>query len=290
MRATRRSFFRLAGGCGAAAGLAFSHGAAGADKKVTPGTSGGDGGLKIGLASYSLRKLPLEAMLEVCKAADVHYLTIKDMHLPMTDAPEVLKTKVETIKAAGITIAGGGVIYMKANDEAGIRKSFAYAKTCGFPLIVASPAPEALDLVEALVKEHDIRVAIHNHGPEDKMYPAPKDALALVKRRDKRLGVCMDVGHTVRAGADPVRSAIDCGERLFDLHVKDLKDKKAKESQVALGRGLVPLVPLVKALQSMKYQGLVGLEYEIDADNPVPGIRESLGYLRGVLAALSATS
>jgi inosose dehydratase len=253
-------------------------------------------GLKIGLASYSLRKLSLEKALEVCKEADIKYLTIKEMHLPLGDPPEKLKAAVEQIKAAGVTLLGGGVIYMAPKDgapvdaafEASIRKIFEYAQVCGLPQIVAAPAPSTLDIVEKMVKEFNIPVAIHNHGPEDKLYPTPKDVLEQIKKRDKRIGVCMDIGHTFRAGADPSKTALECGPRLFDLHIKDIKEVTTKKEWVPVGRGVMPIVALLKTLQKMKYQGHVALEYEVNEENPIPSIRESLGYLHGVAAALGA--
>jgi sugar phosphate isomerase/epimerase len=240
------------------------------------------------VASYSYRKLSLDKMIEACRAADIKYVTVKDVHVPQTDSPEAIRAACDKIREAGLTILGGGVINMKAADEAAIRKNFEYAKLCAFPLIVASPVIEALDLVEAMVKEYGIPVAIHNHGPEDKLYPAPKDVLAHLKKRDERMGVCMDIGHTVRAGADPARSAAECGRRLLDLHIKDLRDLKVKESQVAAGRGAIDLVALLRQLHKMKFQGHVAVEYEVDADAPEAGVRESMGYLRGVAAALGA--
>ena len=94
---------------------------------------------------------------------------------------------------------GGGVIYMK-NDEAQIERIFQYAKDSGMPVIVCSPVPEALDAIEKKAKEFNILIAIHNHGPTDKTYPSPLDVLALIKHRDPLMGICMDIGHTVRIG------------------------------------------------------------------------------------------
>ncbi len=246
--------------------------------------------LKIGLASYSLRKLNLDQAIAACIETGTKYLTVKDMHLPQTDAPEKLKAAVAKIKAAGITIMGGGVINMKEKDEGKIRKNFEYAKICGFPTIVASPIPDALDIVEAMVKEFGIPVAIHNHGPEDKLYPTPKDVLKLVAKRDKRVGCCMDIGHTARAGGDPVKTVGELGARLFDLHIKDLKDidlVTGKGTQVEVGRGTLDIVGLLRQLHKAKFQGHVALEYEINGDAPLPGIKESLAYLRGAAAAMN---
>lgn len=244
-------------------------------------------GLKVGLASYSLRKFSLDQAVAMCQAMDVHYITLKDVHLPMTATPEEIKAAVAKVRAAGIELLGGGVIYMK-NDEAAVRRAFEYAKTAGFPLIVGAPDPDAVPLVERFVREYGIPLAIHNHGPEDKSYPAPRDALKLIKDRDRRLGLCMDVGHTVRAGADPVKTVAECGDRLMDLHVKDLRSATDAESGVEVGKGLVDYPGLIRALHRRRFSGHVALEYEINEDHPEAGIRESLAYLRGVVDAVEA--
>jgi sugar phosphate isomerase/epimerase len=243
--------------------------------------------LKLGLASYSLRKFTLDQALQICRAMDVRYITLKDVHLPMTATPDEIKAARAKLDAAGITLMGGGVIYMK-NDEGQVRKAFEYAKTAGFPLIVGAPDPAAIPLVERFVREYGIPLAIHNHGPEDKSYPAPQDALKLIKDRDRRLGLCMDVGHTVRAGADPVRTVADCGDRLMDLHVKDLRSATDKASQVEVGKGVVDFPGLIRALHQRGFAGHVALEYEINEAHPEAGIRESLAYLRGVVDTVEA--
>jgi inosose dehydratase len=241
--------------------------------------------LKVGLASYSLRKFSLEQAIEMCRAMDVRYITLKDVHLPMTATPDEIRAARAKLAAAGITLMGGGVIYMK-NDEAAVRKAFEYAKAAGLPLIVGAPDPDAIPLVERFVREYGIPLAIHNHGPEDKSYPAPQDALKLIKDRDRRLGLCMDVGHTVRAGADPVRTVAEVGDRLMDLHVKDLRSATDKDSQVEVGKGIVDYPGLIRALHERNFAGHVALEYEINEDHPEAGIRESLSYLRGVVDAV----
>jgi len=243
--------------------------------------------LKVGLASYSLRKFSLDQAIEMCRAMDVRYITLKDVHLPMTATPDEIGAARAKLDAAGITLMGGGVIYMK-NDEGQVRKAFEYAKTAGFPLIVGAPDPDAIPLVERFVREYGIPLAIHNHGPEDKSYPAPLDALKLITDRDRRLGLCMDVGHTVRAGADPVKTVADCGDRLMDLHVKDLRSATDRESQVEVGKGIVDFPGLIRALHQRQFAGHIALEYEINEDHPEVGIRESLAYLRGVVDAVEA--
>jgi sugar phosphate isomerase/epimerase len=244
------------------------------------------GRLKIGLASYSMRKQSLDQVLEVCKQANIKYLTLKDMHLPLSATPEQLAAAQSKLAAAGVTLAGVGVIYMK--KETDIRRAFEYARAARSPLIVGGPEPGLLDQVEKAVKEFNIPLAIHNHGPEEKNFPTPREILAALKNRDRRLGVCMDVGHTVRSGADPVAMVEACGDRLLDLHIKDMKEKKPDSDRVEVGAGVLDIVGLLRALARRRFAGHLALEYEVNPDNPVPGIRESLAYLRGVAATLAA--
>ncbi len=178
--------------------------------------------LNLGLASYSMREFTLDQALEMAKTLGVTSMTFKDVHLPRTDPPETTRALAAKIRAAGIRIAGGGTITMP-NDPVQIKKDFEYAKNAGFPLIYIDPDPAALDTIEQMAKTYDIRAAIHNHGPENKNWPRPQDAYAAVKSRDRRLGLCIDVGHTLRTGTDPAQACRECRDRLYDMHVKDLE-------------------------------------------------------------------
>ena len=242
--------------------------------------------LKLGIASYSCRKFTLDQTLDMAKVLGIRHMTFKDVHLPRTDPPETTRALRAKIEAAGITIMGGGTITLP-NDAAQIRKDFEYAKNAGFPLIFIAPEPAALDTIEQMAQEFDIKAAIHNHGPEDKHWPRPEDAYEAIKSRDKRLGLCIDVGHTTRTGTDPVQACRQFRDRLYDMHVKDLAVRTDRDSQVAVGRGVIDFPALLRTLVDIGYQGQVGLEYEIHEDDPLPGMIESLAYLRGVLAGVT---
>jgi sugar phosphate isomerase/epimerase len=246
----------------------------------------GDGPLKLGVASYSMREFPLDRALEMAKVLGIKYMTFKDVHIPRTGTPEETRAIRAKIEAAGITIMGGGTITLP-NDPAQIKKDFEYAKNAGFPLIYTAPDPAALDTIEEMAKTHDIKVAIHNHGPEDKHWPRPADAYAAIKSRDKRMGLCIDVGHTLRTGTDPVQSCREFKDRLYDMHVKDLAVKTDRDSQVEVGRGVIDFPGLFRTLIEIGYQGQVGLEYEIKAKDPLPGMIESIAYMRGVIAGIA---
>jgi inosose dehydratase len=242
-------------------------------------------GLKFGIASYTFRDFSLEQAIAMTRQAGVQYITLKDFHLPMRSSPSERKQAKANIEAAGLKLMGGGVIYMK-NDEAEIKAAFDYARDAGMPVIVCSPDPAALGIVEAMAKSYDLRIAIHNHGPGDQKYPSPLDVLRLVKDRDPRMGICIDLGHTVRIGQDPVAVIEQCAERLYDFHLKDVTEATSKGGATEVGKGVIDIVGVLRALVKIKFSGHVALEYEINERNPMPGVLESFAYVRGVMAAI----
>ncbi|MGA2421891.1 MAG: sugar phosphate isomerase/epimerase, partial [Candidatus Acidiferrum sp.] len=210
---------------------------------------------------------------------------VKD-HLPVD--PDGEKAALADYAAAGITLHAAGAISFDRDEAADIRNKFEYCKRAGIGVIVAGdPAPETLPRIERFVKEYDIRVAIHNHGPEDKLWPSPLEVLKAVKGMDPRMGCCIDVGHTVRAGTDVVEAIHAAGARLYNVHMKDLTDFQKKDSQVAVGDGRMPVRGIFEALAAEKYKGFVDLEYEVHADDPMAGVSRSFAYMRGVLEKLT---
>jgi sugar phosphate isomerase/epimerase len=276
MPSNRRSFLTLSGA--ALAAPAFSPAAAAADTATEP--------FKLGVASYSLREFSRGYTIKALKQLNVPYINIKEFHLPYRSTPDEIARARKEFERGGIQILGGGNIGLAKNDPADIEFHFQYAKNAGMPVIVCAPTAETLPIVEKMAIKYNIKIAIHNHGPEDKHFPSPQSVLKLVKNMSPLMGLCIDVGHTARTGVDVVESIAEAGARLHDMHVKDLKDMSARDSQCVVGEGKMPMVAIFKQLKKMKFSGGVMLEYEIDADNPVPGMQRSFAYMRGVLAGL----
>lgn len=257
---------------------------AGSGRTVAPET------VKLGVASYSLRKFSRAKAIEITKTLGVPYINLKSVHLPYDATPAEIAAARQEIEGAGLRIVGGGTITFETDTDDGVRKYFEYAKAAGMPVMVSTCTPAVLPRVEKFAKQYDISVAIHNHGPEDKNFPTPYDVLTAVKGMDRRMGLCMDIGHTARTGTDIVKAAADAGPRLLDLHAKDLRDHTARESQCIVGQGVLPIAELFRQLQAMRYPGYVNLEYEIDADNPLPGMQQSFAYMRGALAGIGSAA
>jgi sugar phosphate isomerase/epimerase len=241
----------------------------------------------LGLASYTFRSFTRAQLIGFMKQLNLSELNAKDTkdHLPMDPAGET--QALTDYAAAGIKLHAAGTIYFPKDEDADIRSKFEYAKRAGISVIVAGdPTPQILPRIEKFVKEYDIRFAIHNHGPEDKVWPSPLDVLNAVKNMDPRMGCCIDVGHCERAGTDVVQAIHEVGPRLFDMHIKDLTSFQSKESQVAVGQGIMPIRGMFEALIAIGYKGFVDLEYEIHGDDPMPGVIESFAFMRGVLAGM----
>jgi sugar phosphate isomerase/epimerase len=277
--ADRRTFLKAAAAMATAS--CVSGLAAGAQPEKLPGT----GPIRLGMTSYTFRTMDRAQMIVALKQLRITTINLKDVkdHLPST-SPEAEAAALADYAAAGITPTAVGTVYFPKDEDDDIRAKFDYAKRAAVRVIVAGdPAPSVLPRIEKFVKLYDIRLAIHNHGPEDKTWPSPLTVLEAVKNMDPRMGCCMDVGHTMRAGTDVVEAIHKVGPRLFDMHIKDLANATEKESQVAVGEGLMPVKQIFAALAAIRYPGYVDLEYEIFPANPMPGAIESIAYERGVL-------
>ena len=244
-------------------------------------------GLKAGVASYTLRKLPLDAAIAAIQRVGLSYVSIKDFHLPLTSTAEERRAVAAKFKAAEITPLSCGNVTMQ-NDAANVRQAFEYARDTGLPTIVCSPHPDSMPILDAMVKEFDIKLAIHNHGPEDKRFPSPHDVWNAVQKYDKRIGFCIDVGHTARAKVDPAEAIRKYKDRLYDLHFKDIGSTAPDGKTVECGRGVLDLKSILQATLDVRYPHLFSFEYEKDENDPVPGLAESIGYTRGLLAGMAS--
>lgn len=239
---------------------------------------------ELGLASYTLREFKLDDALAMTKRVGLKYICLKDFHLAMDSTPEQIQAAVQKVKDAGLVLYGGGVIYMSSEKQVNV--AFDYAKAAGMKVIVGVPQPELLPLVNEKVRQYDIKVAVHNHGPTDKVYPTPASAYEKIQDLDKRIGLCNDIGHTMRVGIDPAESAEKYPDRLLDVHIKDVSSANEDGHAVEVGRGVIDIPRFLKTLIKIGYDGIVAFEYEKDAKDPMAGLAESVGYVKGVLAAI----
>jgi sugar phosphate isomerase/epimerase len=247
------------------------------------GAEAGAGDIRLGMASYTFRNFPRAQLITWMKQLKLDHLNCKDVkdHLPSTSV-EAEDAAIADYKAAGIKLTAAGTIGFPKDDDSDIRAKFDYCKRAGISLIVCDPEVAVLPRLEKFVKEYDFRLAIHNHGPEHKVFHSPLDVLKAINGMDPRIGCCIDIGHTMRAGTDVVEAIHAVGPRLYDMHAKDLAKPDAKDSQVAVGEGIMPIRKIFEALVEIKYPGYVDLEYEIHPEDPMPGVTKSIDFMRRV--------
>jgi len=277
----RRSFLKQATIGAAAAGVAplLAH-AGGA--KIVPGNPANQ--LQLGIAGFTFSKSSIQQAIAIMLRVNIKTFSLKDVFLPLNSTKAKIDEVVAMFNNAGITIYAVGVIYMKKKEDAD--QAFEYAKMVGVDMIVGSPVYELLPYVEQKAKAYNIRVAIHNHGPEDPEYPTPGDVYKHIKNLDRRLGLCLDIGHTQRDNIDPAAAYLQFADRIIDMHIKDVTGPVKDAESVELGRGMIDIPALVKALYKKGYKGHCSFEHEKDATDPLPGLAECVGYFNGVSAAV----
>jgi sugar phosphate isomerase/epimerase len=281
-QSTRRQFLRAAS-AGLTGAIMFPHSGnlnaktyqSGQEKSVL------EEKIKLGIASYTFRKFSLEDTIKMTQQLGIKRIALKSHHLPLESTKREIKNAATMVRNEGIALYGAGVIYMK--DATEVDRAFDYAKTAEIDVIIGVPEHHLLERVEKKVKEYDIKVAIHNHGPGDQRYPTLKSAYDRIKEMDNRMGLCVDVGHIKRYGNDPVHEIESYGDRVLDVHIKDVDNASEEGKTVEIGRGIINIPKILEKLLKINYSGTVAFEYEKDEQHPLPGLAESVGYVRGIL-------
>ena len=236
---------------------------------------------KISFAGYTFRDYDLDATLEMMQKIDARYLCIKDFHLPLTSTNEEIATFHTKLAAKNVTGCGVGPIYMRT--EAAVDEAFAYTRCVGVKVLVGVPDYELLPYVDKKVKEYDVHYAIHIHGPDIPLYPDSDDVIKHVKDLDPRIGICLDIAHTVRTGSDPVRDLKKYHKRIFDIHLTDTYEASKAGKLCELGRGIADLPAFVRTLRKLKYGGACNIELTANKENCFAAAAESIGYIKGVV-------
>ncbi len=292
---TRRSVLKtaaLGAACGAFRPLASEAMAQTATPAAPPAVSAPPSdekqwhGLRVGVCSYSVRSFPAAEALQMIQRLGVRSLSLKDVHLPLTSSADERKQFRQQAEGMGLQITSCGVIYMK-NDEALMRQALDYVRDLGASVAVVGVNREMLPTLDKAIRDYDLKAAIHNHGPNDKLFPSPLEIYDAIKPFDRKIGVCMDIGHTFRMHEDLVADAKKMHDRLYSMHFKDLDSGEIKAKGVPVGTGVLPIIPLLRELVRSHYTGEVQLEYEVEPKDPMPGAAESLGFMRGTLQAMA---
>ncbi|NMC39077.1 MAG: TIM barrel protein [Bacteroidales bacterium] len=274
---SRRNFLKLTAAGIIATGASSLSGAA-----AVKGNGSVAESFALGMAGYTFREFSVEQTIEMMKKVRITFLSVKDFHMPMNSTKQQIDAVINKFKNAGITVYTVGVVYMKSKEA--VDQAFEYAKMAGVRMIVGAPEYDLLPYVEKKVKEYDFKLAIHNHGPDNPLFPNPTDIWDHVKNLDQRMGICIDIGHTVRDGADPAADIVKYGKRIYDVHIKDVTKSTKDGETVEIGRGIIDIQAVIAALRKINYSGKCSLEFEKDMKDPLAGIAESLGFFKGVMS------
>ena len=277
---TRRDFFKR--GAAVAAALAVSPAPGRLFGRENPARNRTPVPFALGLASYTFRAFDLDTAITMTRRVGLARISLKDFHLPLTSTDAEIAAAVRKVREGGLSAYGCGVIYMTTPAE--VERAFAYAKAGGMDVIIGVPNHELLPLTEKKAKETGIKLAIHNHGPGDPHYSTPASAYEKIKNMDPRLGLCLDIGHCQRAGVDPSAAAEACASRLLDVHLKDVSAASKEGGFVEVGRGVIDVPNFLRTLVKLNFRGTASFEYEKDEKDPLAGLAESVGYVKGILA------
>ena len=238
----------------------------------------------LGVQAFSLRKYSLDDALRHTKELGFDAIEFYPKMFPVTDSSTEIKAVLQKVKDLGLLISAHGVNRFTADSTAN-RKVFTFAKRAGIKTITADPAPESFDSLEELVKEFDIRIAIHNHGPGHR-YNKVIDVLRAIENRDSRIGACADLGHYIRSAERPLEVIRLLKGRLYGIHLKDSAEMQKNSEGVILGKGHLDVPAVFVALDQVGFpeDGALSLEYENNPENPLNDIRQCVDIARNAMA------
>ena len=242
--------------------------------------------LTLGIQLYSLRGFPVDQALDHAKALGLTQVEFYPGMFPITDDSAAITAMKQKLADRGLTISAHGVNRF-TKDAAANRKLFAFAKAAGVKTITADPDPDSFASLDELVKEFDIRVAIHNHGPKHR-YNKALDVLGAIEKHDQRIGACADLGHFIRSGERPTEVIRLLKGRLYGIHLKDFAEMQDKTKGVILGKGHMDVPAVMAALVAVDFpaDGALSIEYEENPKDPIADLRECADAARAAIAKL----
>jgi sugar phosphate isomerase/epimerase len=239
----------------------------------------------VGLQSYTCRNMNFDQMVEFAVKHKLKYIQVIGNHINPEGPMEETKRKKAILDEKGLVCYTFGVTgtYMEPEKN---RRLFEFAKLMGCKIIVVEPRDfRILDNLEALAKEYDIKVAIHNHGITS-LYGNPLVVKTLIGHRDPRVGVCLDVGHVTGSGFDAAKIFKDYNGRVFDIHLKDKKVERSEGGKevildVEIGTGQSNFKGLFQELKKANWQGVMAIETDnaTYAKSPEPYVQAAIAYV-----------
>lgn len=218
---------------------------------------------ELGIESYTCRNMTFEQVVDFAAAHGIKKVEFTQAHLKTSDSPGEIARKKAYLKAHGVTAYSMGVCPTSMDKEQN-RKLFELAKTFGMKLIVVEPKdPAEWDNLEELVKEYDIKLAMHNHGTGT-VHGNPAVVKAILAKRDPRIGVCLDIGWATAAGWDVASVFENYRGRVYDMHLKDKRldilDAPNRPQDTFIGLGNTNYAGLIDAMKKVDWKGVMAIE------------------------------
>jgi inosose dehydratase len=248
------------------------------------------GGFKLGAQSYTFRKFKLEQALQRMQKLGLKYGEFYQAHCPLTDKPAAIKAFLSLCKDYGVTPLAWGVQHFGKDHDAN-KRIFDFGKALGLKMFSASPSKDAFDSLDKLCDEYKIAIGIHPHGPigKDKLdtWYSAEIIMEAVKDHHELIGACLDTGHLIRAAQlgkklDPAQQVRKMGKRNFGMHLKDHDNKR--HTDVIFGKGVLDVAEVLKALREVKFNGLISIEYEANADEPTEDVKACIQVFKEAAA------
>lgn len=208
----------------------------------------------------------------------------RDIRVGVGMPKEAMETMRKKLQSAGVQLVNYGVCGLP-NNEAECRRTFEFAKETGIETLVSEPPFEAFDLLDKLVEEYKINVALHNH-PKPSRYWDPQTVLKVCKDRSPRIGACADTGHWMRSGIKPLEALQQLEGRIISFHFKDLNQYGPGAHDVPWGTGQADVRALLKEIRRQKIQAVFSIEYEYNWENSLPEIAQCVQFFDQVAAEL----
>lgn len=234
------------------------------------------GDFPMGIQSYSLREFDVAEALGHIQDLGLQNVEFYGEHYPITNERDSIAEMDRALAEHDVVVRAHGVNGF-GDDHEENERLFWFARMAGIRTITADPAPEAFESLEELVARFNIRIAIHNHGP-DHRYDTIDDVLDAIEGRDHRIGACADLGHYIRSGEDPIEAVRAFGDRLYGVHLKDFARAGADAPETIIGEGVLDVEGFFRALNEVRFpaDGALSLEYELSPEDPTDDIRQGL--------------
>ena len=166
-----------------------------------------------------------------------------------------------------------------SKDESRARETFELAQRFGM-YGITTESIGAIDTLEKLSAEYDIKVCFHNHPKPTKLWE-PETISKAIEGRHENLGFCADIGHWATCGLDPLETVKKFAPRIRSFHLKDRAVIGEWTHDRPFGTGVIDLAGILDEVRSHGFAGNVSIEYEHNWKTNLCEVAQCVGFLKG---------